>query len=92
MKNKIQIKVSREMLKHSQINDYYLYRELAVKMVKEMPMQELRKLIEFTKTDPNSEHSKRVLWGEDYPAWRKTLIHQLRNESAILYEAECYLM
>ena len=62
-----------------------------MRIVKEMPIDELHKLIEFTKTDPNSEHSKRVLCDKDCPDWQKGRIHQLRDEGVILYEAECDL-
>lgn len=91
MKNRLEVKIRPEILKENQINDEYIYRDLAVRMVKEMPIDELHKLIEFTKTDPNSEHSKRVLWDEDYPDWQKRQIYQLRHEDVILYEAECDL-
>ena len=62
-----------------------------IKTIQEMPIDELHKLIEFTKTDPNSEHSKRILWDNDYPDWQKRQIYELRNQDVILYEAECDL-
>ena len=91
MKNRVQFKTRPELLKDTGIDDEYLFRDLAMRMVKEMPIDELHKLMEFSKTDPNSEHSKRVLWDEDYPDWQKRQVYQLRNEDVILYEAECDL-
>ena len=91
MKNRLEVKIRPEHLEDIRVNEDYIYRSLAMRMIKEMPMDELRKLIEFTKTDPNSEHSKRVLWDVDYPDWQKIQIYELRNEDLILYEAECDL-
>ena len=91
MKNRLEVKIRPELLKDTQIDDEYLYRDLAMRMVKEMPIDELHKLMILSKVDPNTDHSKKVLWDEDYPDWQKKQIYQLRNEDVILYEIECDL-
>jgi len=89
MKHRLQTKITSELFENSQINDEeYIFRDLARRMVTELPIDELHKLIKFTKTDPNSEHSKRVLWDLNYPSWQRRQVHQLRNEDVILYEAD----
>ena len=47
MKNRLEVKIRPEILKDTQINDEYIYRDLAMRMVKEMPIDELHKLIEL---------------------------------------------
>ena len=91
MKHRLQTKITSELFENSQINDESIFRNLATRMVTELPIDELHKLIKFTKTDPNSEHSKRVRWDLNYPSWQRKQVHQLKNEDVILYEAECNL-
>ena len=54
MKNKLEVKLARRTLKETPINDEYMYRDLARRMVNEMPIDELHKLIKLTKIDPLS--------------------------------------
>jgi len=91
MKTRVELKISTELLKKNKINDEHLFRILAVKMVKEMPIDELHKLMNLSKINPNSEYSRRILRDKDCPELNKRRIHQLRNEDVILYEAECDL-
>lgn len=53
MKNRLEVKIRPELLKDTQIDDEYLYRDLAMRMVKEMPIDELHKLMSLSKVDPN---------------------------------------
>ena len=50
MLNRVEVKVTPELLANTVVNDEYLFRELARKMVTEMPADELNKLMKFTKT------------------------------------------
>jgi hypothetical protein len=87
MKNRCEVKVTPELLNNTKVNDEYLFRDLARKMVSEMPLDELHKLISLTKIDPNSDESEKVL--RNSMDWFKIeQIHQLRNERVILYCAK----
>ena len=91
MKNTAQIKVSPDLLNNSQINDEYLFRDLARKMVSEMPLDELHKLINFKKIDPNSEDSQKTLTSSMNRFKIEQILH-LRYEGVILYSSECNLL
>lgn len=87
MKNRCEVKVTPELLNNTQVNDEYLFRDLARKMVSEMPLEELHKLINLTKIDPNSDESEKVL-RESMDRFKIEQIHQLRSERVILYSAK----
>jgi hypothetical protein len=87
MKNRCEVNVIPEVLNNTLINDEYLFRNLARKMVSEMPLAELHKLINLTKIDPNSNESDKVL-RESMDRFRIEQIHQLRSEGVMLYCAE----
>ena len=87
MKNRCEVKVTLELLNSTKVNDEYIFRDLARKMVSEMPLDELQKLINFTKIDLNSVESEKVLRNSmDRLSFEQIL--QLRNERVILYCAE----
>ena len=87
MKNRCEVKVTLELLNSTKVNDEYIFRDLARKMVSEMPLDELHKLINFTKIDLNSiESEKALLNSMDRLSFEQIL--QLRNERVILYCAE----
>lgn len=87
MKNRCEVKVTPELLNNTQVNDEYLFRDLARKMVSEMPLEELYKFIIFTKIDPNSNESEKVL-RKSTDRFEIEQIHQLRSERVILYCAK----
>ena len=87
MRNKIEVKVAPELLNNTQVNDEYLFRDLARRMVSEIPLDELHKLISLAKIDPNSDESEKVL-RESMDRFKIEQIHQLRNERVILYSAK----
>jgi len=91
MKNRVEVKVTPELLKQTQVNDEYLFRDLARKMVSDMPIEELHKLIKLTKTDPFSKDSFRVLHDYSIPEHERMRIQLLKEENLLLYEAECNL-
>ena len=87
MKHRCEVKVTPELFKNTKINDEYLFRDLARKMVSEIPLDELHKLINLTKIDPYSDESEKVL--RNSMDWFEIKqIHQLRNEKVILYFAK----
>ena len=87
MKNRCEVRVTPEVITITKANDEYIFRDLARKMVSEMPLDELHKLINFTKIDLNSVESEKVLRNSmDRLSFEQIL--QLRNERVILYCAE----
>ena len=87
MKNRCELKATPEFLNNTKVNDEYLFRDLARKMVSEMPLEELHKLINLTKIDPNSDQSEKVL-RESMDRFKIEQIHQLRSERVIFYSAK----
>lgn len=87
MKNRCEAKVMPELINSTKINDEEIFRKLARKMVSEMPLDELHKLINLTKIDPNSFESHKVL-RSNMDRFKTEQILQLRNEKVILYCAE----
>ena len=87
MKNRCEVKVRAEVLNRTKVNDEYIFRKLARKMVSEMPLDELHKLINFTKIYPNSIESEKVL-RNSMDRFKVEQILQLRNERVILYCAK----
>ena len=91
MKTQLEFRLARRTLEETQINDEYMYRDLARRMVNEMPIDELHKLIKLTKIDPfsyvgESNNSRYIM--DDY---MRNIISNLINEDAILYKAEVNL-
>lgn len=91
MIHKAKTKVTHELLAHSPINDEFLFRELAHKLVKDMPLEELKKLIFFTKTDANTPESVSKINNYLTPHDEKHLLIRLRDEQVLLYEAQINL-
>ena len=52
MLNRAQLKIKTEEVEG--LNDDFMFRLLAIKMVKEIPMKELHKLMKFSKLDPHN--------------------------------------
>lgn len=86
MKNRCEVKVP-ELINSVKVNDEDIFRKLARKMVSEMPLDELHKLINLTKIDPNSVESEKVLHNSR-DKFEIEQILQLRNEKVILYCAK----
>jgi hypothetical protein len=91
MLNIVKIKVTPELLANTEINDEHLFRELARKMVNEMPVTELNKLMKFTKTDPNSKKVKDKINDYKISEKERRRLKMLKREQLILYEAEVSL-
>ena len=54
MKYISQVKVSSEFLNQSNITEEVIFRDLAKKILSDMPYEDLQKLFKFTKIDPTS--------------------------------------
>jgi len=88
MLNRVEVKVTRELLANSPIADEYLFRELAKKMVSEMPASELNKLIKFTKTDPDSKDVLDKIHDFRTSDAERHRLMMLQRDQVVLYEAE----
>lgn len=91
MLNKVEIKVTPELLAHTPVNDEYLFRELARKMVTEMPADELNKLMKFTKTDPRTSEVRAKINDYRTDEHERHRLMMLERQQVILYEAEVSL-
>lgn len=89
MKNRTEAKVTVEMIDRSGITDEYIFRDLARKMVSDMPMSELQKLIRLTKIDPRTKDSIDKMNNPDIPPYEKSELRMLREQGVILFKAEC---
>lgn len=87
MRYQCEVKVTPELLENTKVNDEYLFRDLARKIVSEMPLELLKDLIQLDKIDPNSEKSQKVL-RDGIHRHKIERILQLRDERVILYTAE----
>jgi len=87
MKNKVQVKFLLEFSR-SHITDEDIFRNLAKKMVAEMPFEELSKLLKFTKLDPNSSESEAKILDPNISKNERERLMGLKKEQVILYEAE----
>ncbi len=98
MKYKVEHKIARRSFEHfKDINDEYIYRELAMKLVSDMSLEDLKKLIQFEKHDPKSEEGKSILenphtqMDEQYALRKRELLKDLEQTQAILFKAKIYI-
>ena len=80
------MEVTPEMLAGTEITNEQLFRGMAIRMVKDIPIAELCKLIRFTKTVPTSE----AINDPETPEYEREKLIDLRDMGLILYEAEIY--
>ena len=76
---------------NERFNDERLFRDLAVEMVRDMPMEELHKLIRLTKIGPYSEESENKFFDHMQPDGVKEHLILLKKKNIVLYEAVCDL-
>jgi hypothetical protein len=88
---KSEVKISREALSNPIVSDEYFFRQLACEMVTKMPIDELHKLIRFTKTDPNTIEVRAKIRNEKTPEHERERLIILRRQYVVLYEAEVEL-
>ena len=84
---KIKTRVTQGMLKSTSVNDEHIHRQMALNIIKDMPLEELSKLFKFEKFDPFSEDSNNVLNDTFAPEWHKERIMHFREIKQLEYEA-----
>jgi hypothetical protein len=75
-------RVTREAYIYRTIKDEYIYRELAHRIISDMPIYDLMKLIEFTKIDPDDKDFRSKMHEYDLNETRRLI-----NEQLILFKA-----
>jgi len=81
MKTISEVKVSNELQDRTSLTDERIFRDLACTLVRDMPLEELHKLICLTKIDPDSAESKEILINVEQ-------LNQLKRERLTLYQAK----
>ena len=89
MQNRTQLKINPEEVEG--LDDDFIFRLLAIKMVKEIPMKELHKLMKFTKIDPYNFDVHTKLSDKEYFDFKRVQIEMLLQEKVILLEVEVTL-
>lgn len=62
-----------------------IVRDLARRMVTEMPLEALKTLVNYNKVDPDSKDSQELLRNPDTPQWKVEQIRNLDIHHKILY-------
>jgi hypothetical protein len=87
MKTRCEVKVVPELLDKPGYTDEHFFRDLAHRLVQDIPLAELHKLIKLTKIDPYSDKSEKVL-RNSMNKYAIDQIQQLKEERLILYCAQ----
>lgn len=82
MKYLSEARITREAFIDNTINDEFIYRQLANRIISDMPIYDLMKLIEFKKIDPNNKDFRSKMHEYD-----PNQINRLTNEKLILFSA-----
>lgn len=88
MKHKSTAEITRELLAHTSIDDEYLYRQLATRLIQDLPLPELKKLMKCTKVDPNTEENLKKLNSILTPEYERIYLRRLYDRQVIAYEVE----
>jgi hypothetical protein len=88
---KSEVKLTRESLANSIVSDEYFFRQLSREMVTKMPIDELHKLIRFTKTDPKTSDVQAKINDYKTPKHEKNRLIMLKLQDLVLYEVEVEL-
>jgi len=88
MKYSNEITVSKENFTNPKINDEVFLRRLAGKMVSQISLEELHKIITFKKIDPNSIISNAKMSSDSTTHWEFEQIKDLKEKDLIYYSAE----
>lgn len=87
MNHKNYITVTKDLFKNSEIDEEWVCRTVAKKLIGDLPINDLKKLINFTKIDPESEE-----WSINGDIWHclsdrdRRRIIELRQKECIVYE------
>lgn len=82
------MQITPEELIDSSINDEYLFRQLAQKIVSQIPFDELKKVMELTKIDPNSNEIRAKINDYKTPEYERWHYIELQRRNVILYKAK----
>ena len=82
MTHTVEVRITNEAFIDTNINDEYIYRELARKLVSDIRFEELIKLIEFIKIDPNDKDFRSKMHEYDINEVRR-----LKNKQLVLFRA-----
>jgi hypothetical protein len=79
-----EITVSRELT--NMIDDEFLYRQLANKLIADIPIEDLFKLISFKKIDPNSIESREFILNFMTPHNERQQLLELKDTDCLIYK------
>ncbi len=82
MIHRVEVRIPNEAFINTNINDEYICRELARKLVSDISFEELIELIKFTKIDPNDKDFRSKMHEYDLNETRRLI-----NEKLILFKA-----
>ena len=88
MKHSSEITIPIEAFKNPKINDELFFRRLAVEMMSKISLDELHKIINFKKIDPNSIISQARVLSDSTTHWEFDQIKDLKENDLIYYSAE----
>ena len=91
MRHQVSIKISQELQGKYRTAEEDLLRELAVKIIRDIPISELSRIIHFRKTDPLSRTVKDKIQDNKTSAEERLFLLGLTRDRVILYEAELKL-
>lgn len=92
MKHQTRVSINQELFNEiDHFTDEVMYRDIARKMVNEIPIEELHKLITLSKIDPNSDKSYRLLMDSYTDPFIRGQIYRLRSQGEILFTGEVSL-
>lgn len=83
-----ELRINRDMLLNPIYNDEFFYRQLAKKIVSEIPIDALMNLIDFSKIDPESDEWKMKFYDPLFATHEKEKWFNLKQTNEVLYKAE----
>lgn len=85
MNYKIESNVSLHTLKETSITDEYIFRQMVMKLIKDVPLNVLQHYFAMTKIDPSSYESRQIL-ALRCPGYEKIRMLQEKQEALYLVE------
>jgi hypothetical protein len=88
MKIKAEFRVTPDLIKYHEGKEELFFRRLATEIVSKTPIEELKKIIEFTKIDFRTDDFIEKMYSTKTSKYEKELLISLFNERMILFKAE----
>lgn len=88
MKHKINVKIYRSQYEHEILADEYVFRTLMGQLIREIPIEDLKKIFKLTKIDPESNESFEKIKDPKTPIHERDMIMILKYNEKIFFEAE----